>query len=128
MDYQIQEILESGRDFTFAIDEVTGNIVVSNNADYTIWFFDVATQKFDLLAGNGEQGFHDGPLLESQFISISDIVIDQYGDIIVCDDNRIRKINLTDGIVTTITGKSLSPKLFNILRMGCNSFLSDISL
>src|SRR5215471_17117246 len=56
-------------------------------------------------AGNGIQGFADGPALQAEFNFPVDIVMDAAGNLYECDlaDRRIRKIT-PDGIVSTLAG------------------------
>eukprot|EP00949_MAST-11_sp_MAST-11-sp1_P001477 g1477.t1 len=56
--------------------------------------------------GNGEAGFRDGPSELSQFNSPSAMAIDNDSNLLVADtgNNRIRKIEYTTGIVSTLAG------------------------
>jgi sugar lactone lactonase YvrE len=56
-------------------------------------------------AGSNIQGHADGVGAAAQFIYISDIVIDDKGNLYVTDDHRIRKIT-PQGVVSTIAGSS----------------------
>ena len=59
-------------------------------------------------AGAGTPGFSgdNGPALNAQFASLSFLSIDNNGNLYITDNdnNRIRKINTTTGIITTIVG------------------------
>lgn len=65
------------------------------------------------VAGDGTEGYQDGPGLKAKFGNMGDLDISADGTLYVCDahNQRIRKIS-TDGMVTTIAG-------------GGNSFTAD---
>ena len=84
-----------------------GNIIVADGSNKRIRSItpsgDVST-----LAGDGTQGFKDGPGATAKFFFTSDVVIDGAGNIIVVDsgNNRIRKIGNC-----TLTSPQLVPTL-----------------
>jgi sugar lactone lactonase YvrE len=55
------------------------------------------------LAGNGTQGFVDGPGTSAEFNNLSDLVADTFGNVYVSDNNSVREITPT-GFVSTIAG------------------------
>jgi hypothetical protein len=77
-------------------------------------------------AGTSTQGYQDGPVGQAVFTSITDMVIDQQGNIYLSDDSRIRMIT-QQGIVSTIAGgagpgyqdgEGVSAKFFNPAGLG----------
>lgn len=67
---------------------------------------------FIVVAGTGSPGFSGdgGPATDATFNYPNDIAFDTFGNIIISDgmNYRIRKINLTTGIVTTIAGNGVA--------------------
>lgn len=55
------------------------------------------------IAGNGTNGYDDGPGSAAAFAVFAGIAADALGNVFIADYNRIRKIS-TDGLVTTIAG------------------------
>ena len=56
------------------------------------------------LAGNSTPAYTDGTGTGASFMSPYGLAVDNVGEIIVADLNKIRRVNL-DGVVTTFTGK-----------------------
>jgi|GEM_PF-2433253 len=54
-------------------------------------------------AGNGIQGYRDGPIATAEFFGMSPMTIDRSGNIYVFDSGYIRKIS--NGIVSTVAGQ-----------------------
>ena len=58
-----------------------------------------------IIAGNGTSGFSgDGGLAANALVKARGIAVDASGIIYISGDNRIRKINASDGIINTIAG------------------------
>ncbi|HYG75473.1 MAG TPA: NHL repeat-containing protein [Planctomycetota bacterium] len=64
------------------------------------------------LAGNGEQGFagDGGPAVNAQFHGADALAIDITGNLLIVDidNNRIRRIDLSSGIITTVAGTGVA--------------------
>lgn len=52
------------------------------------------------------RGFADGQGANAQFSFLQGIILDGQGNLLVADDDRIRKVSLTNGAVTTIAGST----------------------
>jgi sugar lactone lactonase YvrE len=89
-------------------------------------------------AGGDSAGYRDGQKDEALFSFINDMVIDQDGNIYLCDGNRIRKVT-PQGIVSTLAGgapgyqdgDALSAKFFSPTGLGIdrqgNIYVADLS-
>ncbi len=66
----------------------------------------LATNAVTTLAGNGKSGFADGTGAAARFDSPRSLALDSLGNMYVTDNqnNRIRKLVLATGVVTTIAG------------------------
>jgi hypothetical protein len=66
----------------------------------------LATGNVETIAGNRSQGFSGdgGPATSAQFMIVSSIALDTAGNILIADQNRIRKLDLTTGLIDTIAG------------------------
>jgi trimeric autotransporter adhesin len=87
--------------------DVLGNIYVADDFDNRV--FRVGLDgKITPIAGTGEAGFSgdDGPAIDAQFNSPRAIRLDGKGNLFIADynNNRVRKLVLATGIVTTIAG------------------------
>lgn len=52
------------------------------------------------------QGFNDGLGAAAQFSELQGLILDGQGNLLVADDNRIRKVSLSNGAVTTVAGST----------------------
>lgn len=88
--------------------DAAGNIYTSDLCGARIRKININTGLINTIAGTGTSGFSgDGLLAINAQISIpSAIAFDQNGDLFFTDrsNNRIRKVNMTTGIITTIAG------------------------
>jgi len=84
-----------------------GNIVGSDTCNHRIIKI---TNKNEFIEYSGElnaSGYKDGPLKEARWNKPAGIVVDQHGDIIICDyqNHCVRKIDTKTDTVTTIAGR-----------------------
>lgn len=81
-----------------------GNIIVANQV-YDNILNVTPSGSVSVIAGNGVDGYSDGPNASAEFFQPTGVVIDKQGDIIVVDrmNNRIRKIS--NGMVVTFAGR-----------------------
>jgi sugar lactone lactonase YvrE/outer membrane protein OmpA-like peptidoglycan-associated protein len=89
-----------------AVDSA-GNVYVAQNNSNLIRKINGATGATTTLAGDGTAGYADGLTgALSQFSNPQDVAVDVAGNVYVADagNNRIRKIDQTTGIVSTLAG------------------------
>ncbi|MCB1192610.1 MAG: DUF1554 domain-containing protein [Leptospiraceae bacterium] len=91
------------------------NIYISEADGHTIRRIQITTGEVTTLAGSGSSGFADGLNVAAQFNSPAGLTIDVNNDSLYVADkgnNRIRKIRLSTGEVTTLAGDGTSA-IFN---------------
>jgi hypothetical protein len=74
----------------------------------SIYTYNITTGEYKPFAGTlGLQGYRDGPLESALFRELAQMVFDDNLDLVLSDPGNhcIRKINMKDGIVTTLIGK-----------------------
>jgi sugar lactone lactonase YvrE len=88
-----------------AIDQ-PGNIYLSDPENYRIRKVNVLTGLIETIAGNGEQGYSgdDGFAINAKLSGPHDLFLDKQGNLIFLDGQRVRSINLTTTIISTIGG------------------------
>ena len=98
--------------FGIAIDR-EGNLVFSDDGGLRLRKMNMRTKIITTIAGNGNQGFggDGGPAINAMFNFIWNVILDQEsGDIYLSDqfNCRIRKINPSTGIITTVAGNGIA--------------------
>ncbi|MFY9225167.1 MAG: IPT/TIG domain-containing protein [Blastocatellia bacterium] len=98
-----------------AVDQL-GNLFIADTANNRIRRVDVNSQIITTFAGNGMAVFSGDGMLASQ-ASLNQptaILFDRTGNLLIADsgNNRIRRVNLTTNIITTIAGDG-SPSILN---------------
>lgn len=83
-----------------------GKLYVAETLSHRIRAIDLTTSVITTIAGSGVGGFADGPALEAQFLNPRDLEVGPDGRLYVADtdNNRIRAIDLTSGVVSTVVG------------------------
>ena len=81
-------------------------LVVGDEGNNRVRLVDPVTGTVSTLAGSGTRGFLDGASAVAQFASLSGIAADVNNNVYVADtaNQRIRKINAADAIVSTFAG------------------------
>lgn len=85
-----------------------GNLFIVELANNDVRRIDSKSQAITTIAGSGKAGFSGdgGPATQAQFNQPHSLAFDSAGDLFVCDilNHRIRKIDLTTGIISTWSG------------------------
>ena len=84
-----------------------GNLFVADTSNYTIRMIALATATVTTLAGTaGASGGDNGIGATARFLTPTALTMDGAGDLLVADteDNTVRKVNVTTGLVTTLVG------------------------
>ena len=88
--------------------DANGDIYVVDRLNYVIRKIDVATGIITTVAGTGEPGYggDGGPGTAAQFREPNDCFLDGKGGLLIADvqDQRIRRLDLASGIITTFAG------------------------
>ena len=90
-----------------AYDASSGMVYIADSGNNVIRSLNLVSGNVSTFAGNGLKGYLDGPALQAQFLSPYGIAFDSSnGNVYIADtfNNRIRLINSTSGIVSTIAG------------------------
>jgi len=106
-----------------AIDD-QGNIYVADLNNHRIRKISI-TGQVSTVAGNGDDGFIDGPSGIAQFSSPTGIVADRQGNLFVADLNRVRKITAS-GTVSTFAGGDSSGYRDGQRREALFSLITDM--
>lgn len=96
-----------GGPFNVVFDK-EGNLYVSVNGDSNVKKVDFYTGKVSVVAGTGEVGFSGdgGQATQAKLANPTGLALDGKGNLFISDsgNERIRKVNLSTGIITTIAG------------------------
>ena len=91
--------------------DISGNIYVADTKNDVVRKVDATTQIINTVAGNGTPGFSGdgGPATQAQLDYPQGLWVDSSGNLFIVDtDNcRIRMVDSTTGIITTIAGTTL---------------------
>ena len=100
-------------------DLETNNIFVADVGSNTIVKFDFETSSLWALAGRPESGYSGdgGPADRSQVRGIEGMAVDSQRQLLYFSDlqnQRVRRVNLTSGIITTVVGNGKRCADFNL--------------
>ena len=88
--------------------DTNGNIYIIDRLNFVIRRVDGATGLIATVAGTGEAGYggDGGPGTQAQFREPNDCFLDGGGGLLIADiqDHRIRRLDLSTGIITTFAG------------------------
>lgn len=93
----------------YALDiDPQGNLYVVDRLNCVIRKIDTESGIIDTIAGTGEAGYSgdNGPGITAQLREPNDCFVDHQNGLLIADiqDQRIRRLNLTSGIITTFAG------------------------
>ncbi len=93
---------------SIAID-ATGNLYIGDTQNFRVRKVTVATGTILTVVGNGGAGYSgDGGLaVNAGFASLAGVALDSSGNIYIADGLRVRKVNVTTGIISTIAGSGI---------------------
>lgn len=88
-----------------AID-VQGNLYISDCGNHRIRKVNVNTGLISTIAGNGTSGYSSGnvPAISTNLNYPGGVSLDSLGNLYISDNNRIRKVNISTGMISTVVG------------------------
>jgi sugar lactone lactonase YvrE len=91
------------------VSDAAGNLYIADTSNQRVRFIDALTGKISTIAGNGTYGFAgDGGLAtDAELSSPEALAVDPAGTVLyIADygDSRLRRVDLTTGIITTVLG------------------------
>ena len=97
-----------------------GNIYIADFLNSCIRKVTIFTGIITTIAGTGSFGYSgdNGPATSAELSYASGVVIDTSGNVYIADtfNNRIRKVTVSTGIITTIAGTGTGPATSATLR------------
>jgi hypothetical protein len=86
--------------------DVLGNWLLIDSGNHRLQRVDVQTMLVSTLAGTGIGGFSDGPVATAQLNGPAGMAVESSGTVLIADslNNRVRRVNLQTGQVTTVAG------------------------
>ena len=89
-----------------------GNVFVADFCDHRVRRVDAQTQVITTVAGSGQAGFSGdgGPATAAELDCPNDVTVDPDGNLYIADtlNHRIRRLDVSTGIVTTVAGNGTS--------------------
>jgi hypothetical protein len=112
--------------------DASENVYIADSANQRIRMIDAATLKIHTIAGNGTFGYtgDGGPAVDAQIYGPQAIAVDDGGAVLLIADTsnaRLRRVDLTTGIISTIAGTDGSAVNYNPLLTGLQTPLTRIS-
>jgi hypothetical protein len=88
------------------VSDNAGILYFNQGDNHVVSKYVISTGVLTTFAGTGVKGFADGPGTSAQFNINTGIFFDNSGNLIICDseNNRVRKIDKTTQVVTTVAG------------------------
>ena len=96
---------------SFLIYSILGNVYIGDYSNYRIRKVTVSTGIITTIAGTGSTSFSgDNSAATSAALSPLRLTLDSSGNVYIADykNNRVRKVTVSTGIITTIAGSSTS--------------------
>lgn len=109
-----------------------GNIYIADSANQRIRLIDAETLKIQTIAGTGTAGFagDGGPATDAQIYGVQAIAVDDAATLLLLADTtnaRLRRIDLTTGVITTIAGSAGNAITYDAALTGLQTPLTRIS-
>jgi len=99
---------EAGMDFTGITLDAEGNLFIADTWNHRVRRVDRSTGIIVTVAGNGEDGFSGdfGPAVDASLSRPDRIAIDGDGNLFIADtgNNRVRRVDSSTGVITTVAG------------------------
>ena len=96
-----------GRPESVAVD-ASGNLFIADEAEERILEVNLASGVITTVAGDGTMGYSgdNGPATAAELDGPGDVAVDGNGHLFICDteNQRIREVNLSTGVITTVAG------------------------
>ena len=90
--------------------DTAGNLFIADSGNNVVREVNHATGVITTLAGNGTQdyGGDNGQAIAAELANPTGVALDSAGDLFIADfwNNRIREVNLSTGVITTVAGNS----------------------
>ncbi len=111
--------------------DAAGNVYIADTSNQRIRFVDAKTLKIRTIAGSGKREFSgdNGPATEAGFDGPQALCVDPAGTVIYIGDygnGKLRRVDLTTGIVTTVAGTGTSPVPYDAALTGPHTPLNRI--
>jgi sugar lactone lactonase YvrE len=93
--------------------DASDNLYIADTGNHRIRRIDARTQEITTIAGNGQEGFEDDvAATRATLASPVGLALDGVGNLFIADgNNRIRRVHLPTGIITTVVGTGESSLL-----------------
>jgi sugar lactone lactonase YvrE len=89
-----------------------GNLYVAEDRNHVVRKISPGGVNISLVAGNGTMGFSGdgGPAINAQLNRACGVAVDAAGNVYICDadNNRIRKVDISTGFISTIAGTGVN--------------------
>ena len=127
---QISSVASSVNPAALAID-AAGNLFFADVSAHQISRLDAVTGTISTVAGTGIQGFSGdgGPAVAANLDTPTGLALSSAGDLLLADthNHRIRRINASTGVITTVTASALLPRGLTLDASG-NLLFADAAL
>ena len=89
--------------------DVSGNIYIADYFDHRIRKVNANTGIITTVAGNGESSENGdgGPATAAKLFAPSSVAVDGLGNLYIASNNKIRKVNVVTGIISTVAGNGI---------------------
>jgi sugar lactone lactonase YvrE len=98
-----------GMEIFGTVADKLGNLYVSDASNSVVRKVNLSTGIATIIAGVGNNGYHGdgGPAINAGLVYPQTLGIDTAGNLYIGDGPRIRKVNISTGIITTVVGNGI---------------------